>query len=188
VCLGIGRALVLYAHGGRVVVIDWQRSPVQMLADLLLFTCLLLWGYEVVAYAWPLRTHLVPAPLGTGLIDAVAAKVVGLVATLSGLLIYGLALRAFGASWRLGIDRAAPGSLVTDGIFAWTRNPIYVALDLLAIGTFLVMGRLLFLALGLIIVAMLHGQIRREERFLVEAYSDAYREYCARVGRYARWR
>jgi protein-S-isoprenylcysteine O-methyltransferase Ste14 len=122
------------------------------------------------------------------LVDALGFKVLGVLATLLGLLIYILALQAFGASWRLGIDRAAPGALVTHGIFAWTRNPIYVALDLLAVGTFLVMGRLIFLALGLIMAAMLHGQIRREEHFLTHAYGDLYREYCARVGRYARWR
>ena len=188
VCLGGGRALVLYAHGVRVVVVDRQRPPAQILADLLLLACLLLWSYEVVAYACPLRTHLVPPPLGTVLVDAVGFRVVGVFATLSGLLIYSLALQAFGPSWRLGIDRAAPGVLVTHGIFAWTRNPIYVALDLLAVGTFLVMGRLVFLALGLMMVSMLHAQIRREERFLTQAYGDAYRAYCARVGRYARWR
>jgi protein-S-isoprenylcysteine O-methyltransferase Ste14 len=179
--------VVLYARGVRVMAIDRERSPAQMLADLLLFACLILWGYELVAYAWPLQTHLVPPPLGTVLVEAMGFKVVGVIATLLGLWIYTLALQAFGASWRLGIDRAAPGALVTHGIFAWTRNPIYVALDLLATGTFLVMGRLVFLVLGLILVAMLDGQIRREERFLTQAYGDAYRDYRARVGRYARW-
>jgi protein-S-isoprenylcysteine O-methyltransferase Ste14 len=35
---------------------------------------------------------------------------------------------------------------------------------------------------------MLHEQVRREEPFLTQAYGDAYRDYCTRVGRYARWR
>ena len=97
-------------------------------------------------------------------------------------------LRAFGDSWRLGIDRDAPGVLVTDGIFAWTRNPIYVGLDLLALGTSLVQGRLIVLALALVIAVMLHDQILREESFLARTYGDAYREYCARVRRYGSWR
>jgi protein-S-isoprenylcysteine O-methyltransferase Ste14 len=99
----------------------------------------------------------------------------------------GLALPAFGDSWRLGIDRETSGPLVTHGVFAWTRNPIYVGLDSFALGTFLVQGRLIFLALALVSVGMLQDQIRREERFLARAYGGAYREYCARVGRYVKW-
>ncbi len=102
----------------------------------------------------------------------------------AGVALYGLALAAFGHSWRMGIDRKTPGALVTHGIFAWTRNPIYLSLDLLVVGTFLIQGRLLFLALSLVIVGLLHDQIRREERFLAEAYGDAYRDYRAWVGRY----
>ena len=130
---------------------------------------------------------MVPAPLSTILVNAVPIKVLGAVMLVAGLLIFGLALRAFGNSWRLGIDREAPGVLVTHGVFGRTPNLIYVALDLLAVGTFLVQGRLIFLALALVIVGMLHYQIRREECFLVRTRGDAFREYCARVGRYVKF-
>jgi protein-S-isoprenylcysteine O-methyltransferase Ste14 len=187
-CLGIGRALAMYARGVGVLVIDRERSLARALGDLLSVILILVWAYEIVAYAWPLRTHLVPPSLGIVVVDAVAIKVMGTAVALAGLVIYALALRAFGDSWRLGIDRDAPGALVTDGVFAWTRNPIYVGLDLLAIGTSLVQGRPIVLALALVIVVMLHDQILREERFLARAYGNAYREYCARVRRYGRWR
>jgi len=55
------------------------------------------------------------------------------------------------------------------------------------IGTFLLQGRLVFLALALVMVTMLHEQIQREERFLAQAYGDAYRDYRTRVGRYLTW-
>jgi protein-S-isoprenylcysteine O-methyltransferase Ste14 len=184
VCLGLGRALVLYARGVHVVVVDRTRSPAQALRDLLAMACFLLWGYELVAHAWPLRVHLVPRVLGLVLVDSAWVKGVGAALVLAGLAIYALALRAFGRSWRLGIDREQHGPLVTAGVFAWTRNPVYVGLDLVVVGSFLMQGRLSFLALAGIIVALLHDQIRREERFLVQAHGDAYREYCARVGRY----
>jgi protein-S-isoprenylcysteine O-methyltransferase Ste14 len=186
--LGKARGVALYARGVRVVVIDRQRTPAQMLADLLAVICLLLWWYELVAYAWPLRVHLVPPLLGVVLVDALAIKVMGAAMMGAGLGIYGLALRAFGDSWRVGLDHERPGALVTGGVFAWTRNPIYVSLDLLALGTFLIQGRLLFLVLALVLGGLLHLQIRREERFLAETYGDAYRAYCARVGRYVTWR
>jgi protein-S-isoprenylcysteine O-methyltransferase Ste14 len=73
---------------------------------------------------------------------------------------------------------------VTHGIFAWSRNPIYIALDLLVAGTFLLQGRLLFLILAAAIGALLHELILREETFLAQRYGETYRRYCARVRRY----
>jgi protein-S-isoprenylcysteine O-methyltransferase Ste14 len=158
-----------------------------MLEDLLSVISLVLWWYELVAYTWPLSIHLVPTRLGVVLFDVAIVKIAGGVLMLAGLVIYGLALLALRESWRLGIDRKTPGPLVTDGIFAWSRNPIYVGLDLMIVGTFLIQGRLIFLVLATAFVAMLHLVIRREERFLSETYGDAYRNYCARVGRYITW-
>ncbi len=184
-CLAFGRAFALFfARGIRVVVIDRERSRARALADLLCVMFFVLWVYEIVAHAWPLGTHVAPQPMDVVLVDVVAVKALGAVLLVAGSLIYLLALVAFGDSWRLGIDRHAHGRLVTGGIFAWTRNPIYVGLDCLAIGVFLIQGRLIFLALAAFLIGTLHAQILHEERFLHRAYGDAYRDYCAQVGRY----
>ena len=126
--------------------------------------------------------------LGVPFFNVLVVKFGGALIVVLGLVIYTIALKAFGDSWRLGIDRDSPGPLVTQGVFAWTRNPIYVGLDLFAIGIFLLQGRLIFLALALVSVGMLHDQIRREERFLARTYGNAYSDYCARVRRYIKWR
>ncbi len=188
VSLAVGRASMLYARGVHVLAIDRQRTLWQGLVDLLALVIFLAWGYESVAYAWPLERHVFPAALGTLVVDAVGVKMAGVVIVLAGLLIFALALRAFADSWRIGIDRDRPGALMTGGIFASTRNPIYVALDLIISGTFLVLGRAVFLPLALALAALLHHYIRREETFLAGTYGDAYRDYCARVGRYVTWR
>jgi len=73
-----------------------------------------------VAYTCPLRFHFIPTSLGVVLFDAVALKEMGVVAWIAGFVIYGLALRAMGDSWRMGIDREAPGVLVTHGIITWS--------------------------------------------------------------------
>lgn len=187
-CLGLGRALVLRARGVRVLALDRQRTPTHQMWDFLTVMCLLAWFGETVAQAWPLPIHFVPQPLQTVLVEAATVKGAGAVLMLAGLLSYGLALRALGDSWRGGIDRERPGPLVTRGIYKWTRNPCYVSFDLLAAGTFLMQGRLIFLLLALGLGVLLHVQIRREERFLAEFYGDAYREYCTRVARYLKWR
>ncbi len=183
-CLGMARFVMLRARGIRVIVVDWRRTIPQMLCDALLIPSLLALFYHIIAYSWPLPGSFVVPSLGKVLIDGTAAKAAGALLLVAAVVIYGLALWAFGNSWRLGIDRQSPGCLVTTGIFAWTRNPIYVALDLVAVGTFFLQGRLIFLVLAAIIVLMLHEVICREERFLRERYGEAYREYCARAGRY----
>jgi protein-S-isoprenylcysteine O-methyltransferase Ste14 len=185
--LGIGRGLLLYRSGVRVLVIDRHRPPIQVILDLILVLCFFLWAYEIIVYAYPLTTHFLPAWMGRLLIQGLVVKAVGGTLVLAGLSIYTLALRALADSWRLGIDRQSTGTLVTRGIFAWTRNPIFLSLDLMAIGSFLVLGRLVFLVLSLTLVGLLHEQIRREESFLSQVHDLVYQQYCARVGRYIKW-
>jgi protein-S-isoprenylcysteine O-methyltransferase Ste14 len=76
---------------------------------------------------------------------------------------------------------------VTTGLFAWARHPVYTAFDLAFVGTALLHGRVIFLLLAAMLIALLHGIIRREERFLEQRHGDAFRAYAARVGRYSRW-
>lgn len=185
--LGVTRALWLRARGVRVLVADWQRTGWQMLADTLMVGCLFVWAYEIVAYGWPVRFHVGPSILASILLDGLALRLLGAALGLAGLLVYSIALHDLGASWRLGFDRTGPGPLVTGGIYSRMRHPIYVAFDLLFVGTFLVLNRSVFLLLALLMVPLLDAVMRREERFLTELYGDAYRDYCSRVARYFSW-
>ena len=185
--LAVPRALRLYARGIRVLVIDRQRTLRQILEDLIAMACLLLWSYELVACAWSLKFHLIPQGVAIAVFNVLALKIVGALLVTGGLAVYGLGTRGLGDSWRLGIDRKTPGPLRTNGIFAWTRNPIYLGFDLMVSGTFLIQGRLHLFLIALILAIVLHQQIRREERFLTERYGDAFGRYCARVGRYITW-
>ena len=93
-------------------------------------------------------------------------------------------LISFGKSFRVGIDQDRPGGLVTTGIFAISRNPIYVAFALVLVGEFLVYSswiRLLYLMGGIL---LLHRQVIREEEHLSAQYGEEYAHYRARVRRY----
>ena len=185
--LGVMRALLLRARGVPVFVADRRRTAWEMMADGLALVCLLTWAYEVVAYAWSFGFHVGPASFDRILVDSFTVKVAGAIVGSIAILLFAIALRHLGASWRLGIDRTTPGPLVTGGIYRWSRHPIYVAFDLLFVGTFLLSGRLIFLVLASVWIPLLHLIMRREERFLAELYGGAYRDYCGRVGRYFSW-
>ncbi len=183
VLLGVGRALALGLQGVLVIPIDRMRRPREMVADLIFALSFLLWLYEVVAAAWPIESHLAPDLLSAVVVDAVAVRLVGALVMVAGLVVYGLALQAFGPSWRFTIDREHAGELVTRGIFARTRNPIYLGLGLIAFGSSLLLGRPILLLITFVFVAYFAHLIRREEAFLREHYGDPYRDYCERVGR-----
>ncbi len=87
-------------------------------------------------------------------------------------------------SYRIGIDETTPGPLVTSGIFAHSRNPIYISLLSLYLGLFCVYANAALLINLALSVAIIHRQVLREEKFLRELRKDAYLEYCARVPRY----
>ena len=186
--LALPRALILHRRGIRVMVVDRQRTARQIVEDLLAMVCLLLWVYELVAGAWSIEFHPVPSRLAVVLFDWVPLKVAGGLLMITGVVVYGLGTRGLGESWRLGIDRKKAGPLMRNGIFARTRNPIYLSFDLLLAGTFFVHGWLHLLLLALVVGVVMHLQILREERFLNERYGDAFDTYCAGVGRYLTWR
>jgi protein-S-isoprenylcysteine O-methyltransferase Ste14 len=102
----------------------------------------------------------------------------------SSIALFGWALASFGSSWRVGIDQESPGSLVTRGVFAYTRNPIFVSMDTFFIGTFFVQGTVFFLAAAIIAVAATHFQILQEETFLARTYGSDYQRYRTAVPRY----
>lgn len=81
-------------------------------------------------------------------------------------------------------DQAA-STLMTDGAFAFSRNPLYLAETLALAGAALAFNRLsLLLAATVFALAVDRLAIRAEEAHLERRFGDAYRAYCARVGRW----
>lgn len=82
------------------------------------------------------------------------------------------------------VDVGSPDSLVTDGPYAHSRNPMYVGWTGLYAGVVLLMSSVwLLLALPVVLVCT-HAQIRREERSLGRAFGDEYDSYRQTVSRY----
>ena len=77
-----------------------------------------------------------------------------------------LNLVSFGNSFRVGIDQDHPDKLVTTGIFAFSRNPIYVAFGLILLGQFLVFSNWILLVYLVAAIWLFHRQVLREEAYL----------------------
>ena len=76
-------------------------------------------------------------------------------------------------------------ALVTDGVFGWLRNPMYVALTLILAGLAILLASDWMLVMAFVFIAVIHfGVVKREERYLEAKFGDAYRAYKARVPRY----
>jgi protein-S-isoprenylcysteine O-methyltransferase Ste14 len=181
------RAFVMQRRGLRVMVVDWDRPLNELIYDTLLIVVALCWIFLLVAEAWPLSLAWLPDWLTTQIVARLPAKVIGAVLVLIAPALFAAALRSLGESWRMGIDSEQPGPLVTSGLFAWSRNPIYLAFDLLIIGAFLIHDRVIFLLLGAALVLFVHGIVLREERFLASRFGEEFRAYYRRVGRYLPW-
>ncbi|HEU5186467.1 MAG TPA: isoprenylcysteine carboxylmethyltransferase family protein [Gemmatimonadaceae bacterium] len=76
-------------------------------------------------------------------------------------------------------------TLVTTGVHAFSRNPIYLGMFVIyaGIGVAVRSSWMLLLALPLAIV-MRYGVVAREEAYLERRFGDAYRAYKARVRRW----
>lgn len=95
-----------------------------------------------------------------------------------------LSLVSFGQSFRVGIDVDHSDRLVTTGLFAFGRNPIYVAFACVLLGQFLVFPNWILLVYLVVGIWLLHRQVLREEAFLKQHYGQEYTEYCGHVRRY----
>ncbi|MGB6007205.1 methyltransferase family protein [Castellaniella sp.] len=102
----------------------------------------------------------------------------------AGLAVLLWSLVSFGRSFRVGIDADHPDKLVTTGIFAFSRNPIYVGFAFIVLGQFLVFPNWILLVYVGAATWLFHRQVLLEERFLKRHYGQEYLEYCGRVRRY----
>jgi len=131
----------------------------------------LAFGIELV---WPVS--LFPAairyPAGAGLIAA-------------GLLVVALAFRRFRTAGTHIEPYKPTTAIVTDGLYGFSRNPIYVAMTVATVGVGILADNVwVFALLVPTLAVMRYGVIAREERYLERKFGDDYLRYKASVRRW----
>lgn len=147
--------------------------------DFLIAPFALFYFYTVFAAAFNL-----PLASCQEFFSSATASWAGVLFCLAGLVLLLLSLISFGKSFRVGIDQNHPDKLITTGVFAISRNPIYVAFWLVLLGEFLILANWIPLAYLCAATWLFHRQVRREEEFMVVQYGQEYADYCRRVRRY----
>jgi protein-S-isoprenylcysteine O-methyltransferase Ste14 len=144
------------------------------LASLLLLVTAIAYSFYAQSVDWFGRIVPLDGPLaqGLGLASLILAGVY---------LIWGEA--SLGHSFRVALPERKL-LLVTHGIYRFTRNPLALSVDLLALGVLLLAPSWLALASLVLNIVGYEGKIRAEEAYLRDAHGAAYEAYCQRTGRY----
>ncbi len=129
----------------------------------------------------------IAAMAGLGmLIASIEIRIVGLVVAVAGIALTFIAQIAMGTEWRIGIDKNEPTGLVTGGVFAIVRNPIFSAMIITAIGFGLLVPNTIAIAAAAMLVLAIELQVRHvEEPHLRRLHGDRYTAYSSKVGRFA---
>ena len=87
--------------------------------------------------------------------------------------------------WRSGIDEHyREGKLVTEGPFARSRNPLFLAVMTGQLGFFLALPSVFTLVCLIVGVLVITRQARAEEKALAHQFGEVYEEYRQRVPRW----
>ncbi|MBF6439582.1 methyltransferase family protein [Nocardia cyriacigeorgica] len=124
---------------------------------------------------------LAPVPL----VDRPAVTATGAVIAVVGVAATFAAQLAMGASWRIGVDDTERTRLVTTGVFACVRNPIFTAMLATFAGLALMVPNPVAIIGYALLLAGVQAQVRAvEEPYLQQVHGHAYTAYTAQVGRF----
>jgi len=175
--LFLTRIFMLKRRGIRVFVFGKTHK-----SDFLLVPIMLLLVYTACASALSLPC---PEVLLKPLMEKSLFAWIGILFSTAGLIGFAFSLKAFGDSFRVGIDNEKPDKLITNGMFAVSRNPIYVSFIFFFLGLTVVnMNVASMVMLFCFFIPVIHRQIIREEKFMKSHYGGAYAKYCEKVRRY----
>ena len=89
-----------------------------------------------------------------------------------------------GDSWRMAVTPGQTTKLVTSGLYAHIRHPIYALSILLMLCSVIVVPTAPMFVIAAIHIALMVMKARNEEAFLLNAHGETYARYRARTGRF----
>jgi protein-S-isoprenylcysteine O-methyltransferase Ste14 len=128
-----------------------------------------------LATHWFSFANYIPSPIQTGL---------GLLTGLAAWALFRLTHVALGRFWSVSLDIRAEHRLVTEGIYAKLRHPMYSAFWLMALAQALLLPNWFAGCAGLLGFGFLFfARIGPEEKMMEDRFGLAYKAYCERTFR-----
>lgn len=87
-------------------------------------------------------------------------------------------------SWRIGIDYEEKTDLVSNGLFNYSRNPVFLGVLLSYLGIFLIAPNTLIFSVLMVIFFNIQTQVRLEEEYLENVQGQSYLDYKEKVRRW----
>ena len=111
-------------------------------------------------------------------------KIAGIFFALTGDIIFVMAVFTMKDSWRAGIPERDKTTMITSGIYGYSRNPAFLGFDLVYLGLLMMYFNIVLFIFSMFAIVMLHLQILQEEKFLQEVFGKTYMDYQSSVMRY----
>lgn len=178
------RTLQLFLRGINIFVFGIDKMRLHGIIEILIYAGFALWAAAVFSLSLKFGYGILPEILTKNNFNSIYMKVAGAVLVFIGFSGVILATIFMKDSWRLGVDNAKSGNLITTGLLKFSRNPIYVSLEIYFLGTWMIYSNLLFLFFLIFAIVVIHYQILQEEKFLLNQYGSEYNDYIHKVRRY----
>lgn len=110
-------------------------------------------------------------------------RIVGVLVGILGVIFFALATITMKTSWRVGIPEEKT-TLITQGIYRFSRNPAFVGFDLLYLSICLMFFNIPLVLVSVWAAVMLHLQILQEEKHMHHMFGEEYDTYKKHTSRY----
>lgn len=138
------------------------------------YSIVIIWA-AMVLHCWNINLCPIQAPA--------FLKSVALFLWFSGFSLLYIGRFGMGTSFRIGSPKEST-SLKTNGLFKFSRNPMYIGVYATILASVLYTLNPIVLFIGIFVVVVHHKIIISEEHYLLNIFGKDYRDYCNLVRRY----
>lgn len=108
----------------------------------------------------------------------------GVILLVSSLIVFWRAHADLGLNWSPSLEMREDHTLVTRGIYAYTRHPMYASQWLWVFAQPLLLQNWIAGPIGIVAFSVLYfSRVGREEKMMLDHFGDEYRRYMERTGR-----